>query len=247
MRAWVQWGSSRGHVAPASNRMRPIYRAFVSSTFEDLKDHRTQVIEALRRSSFFVDPMEDWTAAKDEPRELSLDRMRGCDLCVLLVAWRRGHIPKNQKHTRKNQKHIPKNEKLSITQLEYGAAVDHGIDVLVFMLHDEAAWPRKFDELEKDPKIGQWRKQLKETRTVSYFDNDPHSIKIDPALTRWVMDAQSEWMSIDRHRRMKMDFEQLERLLRTAPGVRNGDTDRVSEILRSLIREFQSIAPRTER
>ena len=217
----------------ASHQLSPIYRAFVSSTFEELKDHRAQVIEALRRARFFVDPMEDWAAAKDEPTDLSLDRMRGCDLCVLLVGFRRGHIPNDQE--------------LSITQLEYGAAVAHGVDVLVFMLDEQAAWPRKFDELDRDPQIRRWREQLKKKRTVSFFDNDLHSIKIESALTRWVMDVQSKGMSLDEYRKMKMDFERLERLIRKAPVVENSDAYHAFEIPKSLIREFQSLAPKAER
>jgi hypothetical protein len=43
------------------------YKAFVSSTFVDLKEHRAHVISSLRRAGFVVDPMEDWTADSDEP------------------------------------------------------------------------------------------------------------------------------------------------------------------------------------
>ena len=38
------------------------YKTLVSSTFEDLKDHRSWVIAALRKAGIFVDPMEEWTA-----------------------------------------------------------------------------------------------------------------------------------------------------------------------------------------
>ena len=72
------------------------YKAFVSSTFVDLKEHRARVIDALRKSGIFVDPMEDWTADTSEPREVSVDRMRGCDLCILLVTARRGHVPEDE-------------------------------------------------------------------------------------------------------------------------------------------------------
>jgi hypothetical protein len=48
------------------------YKAFVSSTFEDLKAHRAFVIGALRSAGFSVDPMEDWTADADEPRRFSV-------------------------------------------------------------------------------------------------------------------------------------------------------------------------------
>ena len=69
------------------------FQAFVSSTYEDLKEHRKHVIRFLRRAGLFVDPMEDWTADSGQPKIFSQDRVDGCDLCVLLVAFRRGHVP----------------------------------------------------------------------------------------------------------------------------------------------------------
>ncbi|MFM9962600.1 MAG: DUF4062 domain-containing protein [Planctomycetaceae bacterium] len=69
------------------------YKAFVSSTFLDLQEHRAHVIRELRKAGFFVDPMEEWTSAAQEPKVLSVNRLEGCTLCVLLVARRRGHVP----------------------------------------------------------------------------------------------------------------------------------------------------------
>lgn len=157
------------------------YTAFVSSTFEDLKDHRREVIASLRKAGILVDPMEDWTAARDEPKKFSQDRIRDCDLCVLLVGFRRGHVPKG--------------EKSSITQLEYQAALDMGIDVLVFMLADDSPWRGKFDELEKDPEITRWRAELKEVTGVGFFGLQPSSIEIAPALTRWIAERQQSALS----------------------------------------------------
>ncbi len=147
-------------------------KAFVSSTFEDLKQHRRVVITALRKAGFSVDPMEDWTAAANKPKQFSQERLEGCDLCVLLVGLRRGHVPAG--------------EELSITQLEQRAAVERGVDVLVFMLGEQAPWPRQFDELDKDPEIQRWREELMEHKGVGFFDHDPDSIEIAPALTRWL-------------------------------------------------------------
>jgi hypothetical protein len=110
------------------------YRAFVSSTYLDLKEHRAHVINALHKAGFFVDPMEFWTADINEPKVFSQKRVDGCDLCILLVAFRRGHVPKG--------------ETKSITQLEYEAAKKAAIDVLAFILDDDAPWPRKFDEID---------------------------------------------------------------------------------------------------
>jgi hypothetical protein len=79
-------------------------RAFVCSTSTDLKDHRAHVIRALRQAGFTVDPMEEWGADADEPCRFCLERVEGCDLCVLLIAFQRGFVPDG--------------ELLSITQME---------------------------------------------------------------------------------------------------------------------------------
>jgi len=152
------------------------YKAFVSSTFEDLEKHRKEVIISLRKAGIFVDPMEEWTAASNEPKKFSQDRIKGCDLCVLLVGFRRGHVPQG--------------EESSITQLEYQAALSAGIDVLVFMLKEQSPWPHKFYELDKDPGIRQWRAELKESKGVGFFGLEPSSIEIAPALVRWIAEKK---------------------------------------------------------
>ena len=146
------------------------YKAFVSSTFEDLKDHRAHVIRSLRRAGFFVDPMEEWSADSEEPKRFSQDRLSGCDLCVLLVAFRRGSVPEGD--TR------------SITQMEYDTAVKQGVDIVPFMLAEDAPWPRKFDELDKDPDVRTWRELLKKNHGVESFSLEPRSINLTGTLGR---------------------------------------------------------------
>jgi Domain of unknown function (DUF4062) len=162
------------------------YKAFVSSTFEDLREHRREVIASLRKAGILVDPMEEWTASSSEPKEFSQDRIKDCDLCVLLVGFRRGHVPAD--------------EGLSITQLECQAATDSKIDVLAFLLKEDAPWPRKFDELDKDPGIRQWRAELMERRGIGFFGLEPSSIEIAPTLTRWMAEKQESSMSADARR-----------------------------------------------
>ena len=149
-------------------------KTFVSSTYEDLKDHRAHVIKALRKSGIFVDPMEDWTAQSDEPKVFSQDRVKGCNFCVLLVAFRRGYVPPNEKY--------------SITQLEYQAAIAKKIDVLVYLLNENATWPARFSELNSDPEVRAWRASLEQKHARELFGPDPSSIDIAPAITRWVVD-----------------------------------------------------------
>ena len=145
-------------------------RAFVSSTYRDLKDHRAHVIRRLRKSGVFVDPMEDWTAATDEPKDLSQDRVKGCDVCILLVGFRRGHVPGGQGP--------------SITQMEFQEALKQRIEVLAFMADEEADWPAgAFSEL--DDEMKRWRSDLREHHDVERFTPAPESIDVQSALFRW--------------------------------------------------------------
>lgn len=150
------------------------YKAFVSSTFLDLQEHRAHVIRELRKAGFFVDPMEEWTSAAQEPKVLSVNRLEGCTLCVLLVARRRGHVPTRNK--------------LSITQQEVAKAKKLGIDVLPFLLDDDALWKTEWDERKKDKQLRQWRADIKDGKcgTPDRFNHEPNSIQISAALVRWV-------------------------------------------------------------
>ena len=102
------------------------------------------MIGRLTAAGIFVDPMEKWTAASDEPKELSMARVKDCHLCILLVGFHLGHVPTG--------------EKRSITQMEYVAARELGVDVLVFMADEEADWPAdSLAKLKRDAGIRRWR------------------------------------------------------------------------------------------
>jgi WD40 repeat protein len=148
-------------------------KVFVSSTFEDLKNHRARVINTLRDGSLHVDPMENWSAASAEPREFCLARVAACDLVILLVAFRRGFVPDG--------------ETLSITQQEYQYAVEQGIDVLTFLLDEgETNWRPEHDERKTDAEINRWRAQLRKQHGCGVFKADPASLDVAPAVLRWV-------------------------------------------------------------
>ncbi len=147
-------------------------RAFVSSTFKDLEQHRRHVIEQLRKSGITVDPMEDWTSDADEPATFSQERVEGCHLCILLVGFRRGTVPDGQER--------------SITQMEYDHARSLGIDILPFVLDDKVkSWPAEFDQRESDPSLKEWRSQVFKGHGVETFEATPTTLAIIPALFRW--------------------------------------------------------------
>jgi len=116
--------------------------------------------------------MEGWTASPREPKTFSRQRLNGCDVCVLLIGFRRGHVPAG--------------ESLSVTQLEYEHAREHGIDVLPYVLDENEDWPSRFDTRSTDPELERWRASLLERHGVGTFGRDAESLDLGPALTRWV-------------------------------------------------------------
>lgn len=155
-----------------------MYRAFVSSTYDDLLDHRAEVIRTVQAAGIQVDPMENWQADRAAPGEFSAKRIENCDLCILVVAFRRGTVPPGQGR--------------SIVQIEYDEARRRGIDVLPFLLRDDVhagpgGWPPEFDDRTRDPAVAEWRAELRRSHGLGDFGTDPKSLRVEAALARWVV------------------------------------------------------------
>lgn len=149
------------------------YRVFLSSTFDDLRPYREVVIKAVRTAGYDVDPMEDWTADPREPTDFSTDRLEDTDVCILLVAFRRGFIPPGGAR--------------SITQQEYDFAFAEKIPILPLLLDEAVAWPEKWDERQCDPELAAWRKTLRNKHGSPLFPAEPEKLAIAvlQALSRW--------------------------------------------------------------
>ncbi len=153
-------------------------QVFVSSTFKDLEKHRARAIDQLRNSRFHVDTMEDWPPDTEEAITFSLERIRPCQLCVLLIGFRRGFVPESAN--------------LSITQQEIAEAERLGIPVLPFLLHENVKkW--SFDERTTDPEVAVWRHKYRSRagNDQSHFRADPKSLDILPAIMNWLQHQES--------------------------------------------------------
>ncbi len=149
-------------------------RIYVSSTFKDLKECRDQVIHLLRRMRHEVVAMEDYTAEEQWPADKCLADVAACDLYVGIFAWRYGFIPPDNN---------PDN--LSITELEYRKAGETGKHRLIFLLDENASWPRPM--IDRDPdRIEDFRKRLGDKHTRSFFAA-PQEITglVGPAVHNW--------------------------------------------------------------
>ncbi len=157
-------------------------RIYVSSTFSDLEKYRKEVSLALRRLGHEDVAMEYYVAEDKRPLDRCLSDVASCDVYVGIFAWRYGYVP---------QKNNP--EGRSITELEYRKAQDERKPCLIFLLSEEAPWPKiKQDKGVAAEQIETLRQELlsSERHVVSFFDNaDELTRKVNEAVIKWEKDS----------------------------------------------------------
>lgn len=159
-------------------------RIFVSSSFEDLREHRAAAIRILRQLGHEVLAMEDMLAGSAAPLAKVLEMVDRSEAYVGVFAWRYGYIP-----GRAAEPQLPAAMNLpvvagaiygetSITHYEYLRAVQRTLPVMAFLLDEHYAWPPQlidgFDttHVQAPPnadKIRALRQLLQQERVVSWF------------------------------------------------------------------------------
>jgi hypothetical protein len=134
-----------------------VSRIYLSSTYSDLHECREAVYDTLRKMRYDVIAMEDYVATDQRPRDKCLADVEACDLYIGLFAWRYGYVPAKENPNRR-----------SITELEFRHAVELGKPCLLFLLHEDASWPRSQMERGQGAKrIEALRVELSRDYTVS--------------------------------------------------------------------------------
>jgi formylglycine-generating enzyme required for sulfatase activity len=139
---------------------------YLSSTYEDLKEYRQAVFDALRKSQYTVKAMEDYVATDQRPVDKCLKDVEQADIYVGLFAFRYGYIPPASHNNPDN---------LSITELELRHAERLKKPCLTFLAdHKTPGIPQQFvDSFTGDGESGQQIKRLREylgqERTRSLF------------------------------------------------------------------------------
>lgn len=109
------------------------YQIFVSSTYEDLRDERDQVIKAILEMGHLPVGMEMFSAADEEQWKLIARQIDECDYYVVIIAHRYGSME----------------GEISYTEKEYNFAIKQRIPTLGFVIDEAANWPKV--KMDSDP------------------------------------------------------------------------------------------------
>lgn len=100
-------------------------RVFVSSTYEDLADHRQAVEQSLALSDIDYNAMEHFASSSSPPLQTCLDAVEQSDVFVGILGVRYGGSPPGGK--------------LSFTEREYRLARSLGMPTLMFLIDERNA------------------------------------------------------------------------------------------------------------
>src|SRR5215210_3785663 len=95
---------------------------YISSTYQDLKDHREAVHQVLEKMRYKVIAMEDYVARNNRMVDQVRQDVAVCDIYIGIFAWRYGYVPPQGNP-----------DGLSVTELEYREAVAKGKKPLLFL------------------------------------------------------------------------------------------------------------------
>lgn len=132
------------------------YQIFVSSTFEDLKKERDQVIKAILEMGHIPVGMEMFSAADEQQWETIKKQIDESDYYVVVIAHRYGSM----------------DGEVSYTEKEYDYAVSRDVPVLGFVIESDADWPEKWRE--NNPTVTNRLESFKAkvtSRIVSHWQN----------------------------------------------------------------------------
>lgn len=112
------------------------YQVFISSTYEDLRAERDQVIKAVLEMGHIPVGMEMFSAADEEQWKIIMRQIDESDYYVVIVAHRYGSVV----------------ESVSYTEKEYDYALSKSVPIIGFIIDNSAAWPADRVDTDTDKK-----------------------------------------------------------------------------------------------
>jgi hypothetical protein len=150
------------------------YQVFISSTYSDLKEERSKVMQTVMSLDCIPSGMELFAAIDVEQLEFIKKIIDDCDYYILIIGGKYGSMTEDG---------------ISYTEQEYNYAVSKGIPVLAF-LHDDVnqLTGDKIDfDSSKREKLEAFRDNVKTGRLVQFWNNaDQLNWKVSVSLTQTI-------------------------------------------------------------
>lgn len=164
---------------------------YVSSTYQDLKEHREAVHRVLAKMRYNVRAMEDYVARDNRMVDQVLRDVAECDIYLGIFAWRYGYVPPQGNPAG-----------LSVTELEYREAEVKRKPRLVFLVDADAPWSPKFmdsrtGENEQGARIGRLRERLTERMYSPFTTPEDLAVQAAAAVHLAEVDAKAQALSND--------------------------------------------------
>src|SRR5690554_3928491 len=133
------------------------YQVFISSTYDDLKDEREQVIKAVLEMGHIPVGMEMFSAGDEEQWKLIARQIEQTDYYVLIVGHRYGSET---------------DDGISYTEKEYDYASSLGVPTLGFVISNDASWPSsRIDKSDKKLKKLEAFKSKVKSKLVHFWES----------------------------------------------------------------------------
>ena len=131
---------------------------FLSSTFSDLKNHREILLDTFRKFQLPCIAMEDFGARPKNSLEECIKAVQQANIFVLIIGTKYGTCPDG---------------KVSITELEYEAAVFNKLDVYVYLINEEKHKVKAIhvENDDKRKKLKDFIKKLSDNHIYAKFDS----------------------------------------------------------------------------
>jgi hypothetical protein len=170
-RAWSYETMAVSTLIPNSPGQKPAPWAFISSTLDDLREHRQAALEAALRLKILPLGMELWTASAQPPLRECLDALAEANLMILIIGCRYGSLTDDGVK--------------SYTEAEYDHARKLNIPVYAFLPSRQHQWAASVLERQYIRRLEKFVERIRKETTFAEFINvDDLRSKIIQAMSK---------------------------------------------------------------
>jgi tetratricopeptide (TPR) repeat protein len=175
------------------------FKAFISSTHDDLKEYRQAAIEVCNRLGIVPVSMEYFEAVRAGATEASRKKIDEANAFIGIYAHRYGFIEPG--HDR------------SVTELEYdhaNAKPKETMEILCFMVEENYPWPPAAIDHGNYDKLAAFKQKIRQEHVISEFTTPgSYAMSLERALRWWLAEGHREPEHPDEGQRTRRMIWQL--------------------------------------